>query len=100
VLSTPVSWAAIEPAPAWGSPEPRGAGRAGHDAAHRPRGVHRDQHADPATASAYPPDVALTVTAAGRLDTTIWHQELKFGDLLIRDTATTHPVAIRRDGGT
>jgi SAM-dependent methyltransferase len=54
-------------------------------------------YADPATASAYPPDLALTVTAAGRLDTTIWHQELKVGDLLIRDTATTHPVARRRD---
>jgi SAM-dependent methyltransferase len=30
-------------------------------------------------------------TAPGRLDTTTWRQELKFGDLLIRDTATTHP---------
>jgi hypothetical protein len=48
-------------------------------------------YADPATASAYPPDLALTVIAAGRLDTTIWHQELKFGDLLIRDTVTAHP---------
>ena len=57
-------------------------------------------YADPATASAYPPDLALTVIAAGRLDTTIWHQELKFGDLLIRDTVTAHPVARRRDGGT
>lgn len=54
-------------------------------------------NADPATASAYPPDLALTVTAAGRLDTTIWHQVLKVGDLLIRDTATTHPVDRRRD---
>jgi hypothetical protein len=48
-------------------------------------------YADPATALAYPPAVALTVTAAGRLDTTIWHQELKAGDLVIRDTATVHP---------
>jgi hypothetical protein len=54
-------------------------------------------YAGPATASAYPPDLARTVTAAGRLDTTIWPQELKVGDLLIRDTATTHPVARRRD---
>ena len=48
-------------------------------------------YADPVTALAYPPAPALAVTAAGRLDTTIWHQELKVGDLLIRDTATVHP---------
>jgi SAM-dependent methyltransferase len=54
-------------------------------------------YADPATAAAYPPELALAVTAAGRLDTTIWHQELRFGDLLIRDTATTHPLTRRRD---
>lgn len=47
-------------------------------------------YADPATASGYPPALALTVTAPGRLDTTIWRQELKFGDLLIRRTETTH----------
>jgi len=49
-------------------------------------------YADPATASAYPPALALTVTAPGRLDTTIWRQELKFGDLLIRSSETTHPL--------
>ena len=54
-------------------------------------------YADPATALAYPPATALTVTAAGRLDTTIWHQELKAGDLLIRDTATVHPLTPPRD---
>lgn len=54
-------------------------------------------YADPATALAYPPALALTVTAAGRLDTTIWHQELKVGDLLIRDTTTVHPLTPPRD---
>ena len=54
-------------------------------------------YADPATALAYPPAPALTVTAAGRLDTTIWHQELKAGDLLIRDTATVHPLTPPRE---
>ncbi len=54
-------------------------------------------YADPATASAYPPDLALTVTAPGRLDTTIWRQDLKFGDLLIRSTETTHPLTAPRD---
>jgi SAM-dependent methyltransferase len=54
-------------------------------------------YADPATASAYPPDLALTVTAPGRLDTTIWRQDLKFGDLLIRSTETTHPLTPPRD---
>jgi hypothetical protein len=49
-------------------------------------------YADPATASAYPSDLALTVTAPGRLDTTIWRQDLKFGDLLIRRHETTYPV--------
>jgi SAM-dependent methyltransferase len=49
-------------------------------------------YADPETASAYPPTLALNVTAAGRLDTTIWRQELKFGDLLIRRTDTAHLV--------
>jgi hypothetical protein len=49
-------------------------------------------YADPATASAYPPALALTVTAPGRLDTTIWRQELKSGDLLIRRTETIHPL--------
>jgi SAM-dependent methyltransferase len=46
----------------------------------------------PETASAYPAALALTVTAPGRLDTTIWRQELKFGNLLIRRTDTTHAV--------
>ncbi len=50
-------------------------------------------YADPATASAYPAILALTVTAPGRLDTTIWRQDLMFGDLLIRSTETTHAVA-------
>jgi SAM-dependent methyltransferase len=54
-------------------------------------------YADPATASAYPPALALTVTAPGRLDTTIWRQELKFGDLLIRSTETTHALTPPRD---
>ena len=49
-------------------------------------------YADPATAAAYPPVLALTVTASGRLDTTSWRQELKFGDLLIRSHDTVHPV--------
>ncbi len=54
-------------------------------------------YADPATASAYPRDLALTITAPGRLDTSIWRQELKFGDLLIRRTETTHPLTPPRD---
>ncbi len=54
-------------------------------------------YAHPETAAAYPPTLALTVTAPGRLDTTIWRQELKFGDLLIRRTDTTHPVTPPRD---
>ena len=54
-------------------------------------------YADPATAAAYPPDLALTVTAPGRLDTTIWRQELKFGDLLLRSFETTHPLTPPRD---
>ena len=54
-------------------------------------------YADPATASAYPAALSLTVTAPGRLDTTIWRQDLKFGDLLIRSTETTHPLAPPRD---
>jgi SAM-dependent methyltransferase len=49
-------------------------------------------YTDPATASAYPPALALTVTAPGRLDTTIWRQDLEFGELLIRSTETTHPL--------
>jgi len=49
-------------------------------------------YSDPATAAAYPPALSLPVTAPGRLDTTIWRQELKFGDLLIRRTDTTYPV--------
>ncbi len=49
-------------------------------------------YAAPETASAYPPALGLTVTAPGRLDTTVWRQELKFGDLLIRRTHTAHPV--------
>jgi len=54
-------------------------------------------YADPATATAYPPARTLTVTAPGRLDITIWRQELKFGDLLIRRTETTHPLTPPRD---
>lgn len=48
-------------------------------------------YANPTTAAAYPSALALTVTAPGRLDTTIWRQELMSGDLLIRRTDTTHP---------
>ncbi len=54
-------------------------------------------YADPATASAYPAGLALPVTAPGRLDTTIWRQELKFGGLLIRSTETTHTLTPPRD---
>jgi SAM-dependent methyltransferase len=49
-------------------------------------------YADPETASAYPPALALTVTAPGRLDTTVWRQDLKYGDLVIRRTHTAHPL--------
>ena len=49
-------------------------------------------YADPATASAYPPSLALTVTAPGRLDTTAWRQDLMFGDLLLRSTETIYPL--------
>jgi SAM-dependent methyltransferase len=55
------------------------------------------RYADPATAAAYPPDLVLTVTGPGRLDTTIWRQDLMAGDLLIRSTETTHPVTPPRD---
>jgi SAM-dependent methyltransferase len=54
-------------------------------------------YADPATAAAYPPALTLTVTAPGRLDATIWRQELRSGDLLIRSTETTHPLSPPRD---
>jgi hypothetical protein len=40
-------------------------------------------YADPATASAYPPDLALTVIAAGRLDTTISLDYLAVSDLTV-----------------
>jgi SAM-dependent methyltransferase len=50
-------------------------------------------YADPVTAAAYPSSLALPVTAPGRLDTTIWRQELKYGDLLIRRTETAHRLA-------
>jgi len=49
-------------------------------------------YSDPASAAAYPPALSLPVTAPGRLDTTVWRQELKFGDLLIRRTDTTYAV--------
>jgi Ribosomal protein L11 methyltransferase (PrmA) len=49
-------------------------------------------YADPATAAAYPAALSLSVTTPGRLDSTIWRQELMFGDLLIRRTETTHPL--------
>jgi SAM-dependent methyltransferase len=54
-------------------------------------------YADPATAAGYPAALSLSVTAPGRLDTTIWRQELMFGDLLIRRTDTTHPLTPPRD---
>jgi SAM-dependent methyltransferase len=49
-------------------------------------------YTDPATAGAYPPALTLPVTTPGRLDTAIWRQELKAGDLLIRRTETIHPL--------
>jgi hypothetical protein len=54
-------------------------------------------YADPGTAAAYPPVLELPVVAAGRLDTTIWRQELKVGDLLIRWYDTIHPLTPPRD---
>lgn len=42
------------------------------------------RYADPATAAAYPPALALTVTSPGRLDTTIWRQDLMVGSWRIR----------------
>jgi hypothetical protein len=54
-------------------------------------------YADPATALAYPTALALTVTAPGHLDTTIWRQELKSGDLLIRTTETISALTPPRD---
>ncbi len=54
-------------------------------------------YADPATAATYPAALSLSVTAPGRLDTTIWRQDLMFGDLLIRRTDTTHPLTPPRD---
>jgi SAM-dependent methyltransferase len=54
-------------------------------------------YAEPQTASAYPANVSLTVAAPGRLDTAVWRQELKFGDLLIRRTDTSQPVVPARD---
>jgi SAM-dependent methyltransferase len=54
-------------------------------------------YADPATAAAYPPALELPVIAAGRLDTTIWRQELRFGDLLIRWYDTVYPLTPPRD---
>jgi SAM-dependent methyltransferase len=50
------------------------------------------RYADPETASGYPSALVLPVTAPGRLDTTVWRQDLKVGDLLIRRTHTAHPV--------
>jgi SAM-dependent methyltransferase len=49
-------------------------------------------YADPDTATAYPPAIALPVTAPGRLDTVVWRQELAVGDLLIRRTDFAQPV--------
>ncbi len=49
-------------------------------------------YADPETAAAYAPSLDLTVTAPGRLDTTIWRQDLMFGDLLIRRTEVSYPL--------
>lgn len=40
----------------------------------------------------YPPSVRLPVIQAGRLDTTVWRQDLLFGELLIRSTETAYPV--------
>ena len=54
-------------------------------------------YSDPASAASYPPAVTLSVTAPGRLDTTIWRQDLKFGDLLIRRTHTVHSLTPPRD---
>lgn len=50
-----------------------------------------DYH-DPATARAYPESTTLRVIQPGRLDATIWRQDLCYGDLLIRSTETMHPV--------
>jgi SAM-dependent methyltransferase len=52
---------------------------------------------NPATASVYPPTLALPVTQPGRLDMTIWRQDLMYGDLLIRSTETTYPVNPHQD---
>jgi hypothetical protein len=40
----------------------------------------------------HPPSVRLPVTQAGRLDTTVWRQDLLFDELLIRNTETAYPV--------
>jgi SAM-dependent methyltransferase len=49
-------------------------------------------YSDPATAEAYAPSLDLAVIAPGRLDTTIWRQDLMFGDLLIRRTEVPYPL--------
>jgi SAM-dependent methyltransferase len=45
-----------------------------------------------AAAWSYPPSVRLPVTQAGRLDTTVWRQDLLFDELLIRSTETAYLV--------
>lgn len=50
------------------------------------------RYASPASAPAQPPSLALRVTRDGRLDTTVWRQDLLYGDLLIRSTETSHAV--------
>lgn len=50
-----------------------------------------------AAAWSYPPSVRLRVTQAGRLDTTVWRQDLLFDELLIRSTETAYHVTPPRD---
>ncbi len=54
-------------------------------------------YTNPRTASTYPPSVTLPVSQPGRVDTTIWCQDLMFGDQLIRSTETTYPAAPHAD---
>lgn len=50
------------------------------------------EYSPAAAAWSYPPSVRLPVTQAGRLDTTVWRQDLLFDELLIRSTETAYRV--------
>jgi SAM-dependent methyltransferase len=59
----------------------------------RPETFVEIDYSRPETALTYPSSLNLAVIRAGQLDTTIWRQDLLFGEVLIRSTETVHPIA-------